>query len=129
MTKTSREIKKAWLLVLGNAAFIFGVSSIPQQALPIDPRLQIVHADWLFHMLEYSLFGFLLMRAFTVTYDYRPPLVAAVFLIGALYGLSDEWHQRFVQGRDSSVGDAIADSAGTALGIIAWLKKKGKEHA
>ena len=35
-----------------------------------------------------------------------------VLLMGAGYGALDGWHQGFVPGRDASVGDWMADSAG-----------------
>ena len=40
------------------------------------------------------------------------------FLIGVGYGALDEWHQCFVPGRDASVGDWVADSAGVMLGLV-----------
>ncbi len=39
-----------------------------------------------------------------------------MILIGAFYGASDEWHQRFVPGRSPSLGDWVADVAGVVLG-------------
>ena len=40
------------------------------------------------------------------------------FLIGVGYGALDEWHQSFVPGRDASLGDWVADSAGVMLGLV-----------
>lgn len=40
-----------------------------------------------------------------------------VFLITALYGMADEFHQSFVPGRDCSFFDWLADSAGTVCAI------------
>ena len=41
-----------------------------------------------------------------------------LLLIGVGYGALDEWHQSFVPGRDASVGDWVADSAGVMLGFV-----------
>jgi VanZ family protein len=42
-----------------------------------------------------------------------------LLLLGVAYGALDEVHQRFVPGRDSSLGDLLADSAGVLLGFLA----------
>ena len=39
-------------------------------------------------------------------------------LMGVGYGAFDEWHQSFVPGRNASVGDWAADSAGVMLGLL-----------
>jgi VanZ family protein len=41
---------------------------------------------------------------------------AILVLVGVLYGVSDEWHQSFVPGRDPSFGDLAADTLGTLVG-------------
>ncbi len=43
---------------------------------------------------------------------------APLLLMGAGYGALDEWHQSFVPGRDASVGDWMADSAGVMLALV-----------
>ena len=40
----------------------------------------------------------------------------AAFLFALMYGISDEFHQSFIQGRDSSWLDVMADGAGGYLG-------------
>ncbi len=44
------------------------------------------------------------------------------FLIGVGYGALDEWHQSFVPGRDASLGDWVADSAGVMLGLVLFSR-------
>lgn len=49
-----------------------------------------------------------------------------LLLVGALYGLSDEWHQMFVPGRFADPRDWIADLVGLVLGYavaVAWFDR------
>jgi VanZ family protein len=41
-----------------------------------------------------------------------------LLLLGGAYGVLDEWHQSFVPGRDPSLGDVLADTAGVILGFF-----------
>lgn len=43
-------------------------------------------------------------------------------LLGVLYGVSDEWHQTLVPGRQASAGDVLADAIGVALGVLVLLR-------
>jgi VanZ family protein len=45
-----------------------------------------------------------------------------LLLMGVGYGALDEWHQSFVPGRYSSVGDWVADSAGVMLGLVLFSR-------
>ena len=40
----------------------------------------------------------------------------ALLLLGAVYGLTDEWHQLFVPGRVADAGDWLADVVGLVVG-------------
>ncbi len=44
--------------------------------------------------------------------------VMAASIFGFLWGALDEWHQRFVPGRDSSLGDMGVDTAGAFGGSV-----------
>jgi VanZ family protein len=52
------------------------------------------------------------------------PLVS--LLIASLYGVSDEVHQAFVPGRDSSPFDWLADTIGAGLVCAAWYLHQRK---
>ena len=45
-----------------------------------------------------------------------------LLLMGVGYGALDEWHQSFVPGRFSTVGDWVADSAGVMLGLVLFSR-------
>ena len=71
--------------------------------------------DKLGHLVLYGMLGATLSRARRL----QAVPYAALVLIGALYGASDEWHQSFVPGRQVSAFDWIADLVGVAVGL--WL--------
>ena len=77
-------------------------------------------------MIEYGIFGWLLVRAIRLSYPARPFIFLAVaaFCLGVLYGASDEWHQSFVPSRDPNPKDLAADAVGVAFGIALWNKQK-----
>lgn len=86
--------------------------------------------DKIFHVIEYGFFGWLLVRAWRLSFLSKPFLVLALaaFLTGALYGATDEWHQSFVPHRESSAKDWLADTAGVILGIAVWARQREKNH-
>jgi VanZ family protein len=49
-------------------------------------------------------------------------------LIGWGYGVSDEWHQSFVVGRDAALGDVVSDWFGVALGFGALVVVKRRSQ-
>ena len=84
------------------AALIFAASSQPGSSVGLPPPW-----DKLAHLTAYAVLAGLLRAG-----GLNP---AAAFLIAALYGVSDEWHQSFVAGRDANPGDWLADALGAAL--------------
>jgi VanZ like family len=61
------------------------------------------------HIVEYAVLCFLLVWA--------TRREGASFLLGLAYAVSDEVHQRFVEGRHGSAMDVVIDSIGLAIGI------------
>ena len=68
--------------------------------------------DKLAHFSEYYLFGALIFRWLLAERSLfaNRHAVFLTILIGTLYGISDEWHQSFVPGRDASLWDALIDA-------------------
>jgi VanZ family protein len=101
-----------WLLVVLFAALIFTGSSIP--GTDIDPKFT-VH-DKIIHATEYATFAFLLARAFGARRWWW------AIVAGALFGVSDEFHQTFTPFRSGNyLGDMTADFIGSAIGATAWM--------
>lgn len=75
------------------------------------------------HLTEYAILGILFWRALRkpVKNDPRPwswQKVGWSILLVALYASSDEFHQRFVPGREASIRDVTIDTTGGILGML-----------
>ena len=105
-----------WGPALVWAAVIFTFSSFSK--LPAPPGgLTDKHA----HLAVYGVLGALLVWGLTDRAPARTTwkVVATVVVVALLYGLSDEFHQSFVPGREVSGLDLAADVAGAAIAAIA----------
>ena len=73
------------------------------------------------HFLEFAILGFLLARGLGVGRGKAHLFLP--WLLAVLYGIADEYHQSFVEGRVPSPFDVLADAlgaaAGTAVGLLA----------
>lgn len=68
------------------------------------------------HLIEYGTLARLFARALTgSTFWSWKRIFYVSLLLSILYGASDEFHQRFVMGREGKVSDVVVD------GICAWL--------
>ncbi|MBI5416237.1 MAG: VanZ family protein [Candidatus Omnitrophica bacterium] len=126
---TGRGLKflKFWFPVFLYSGIIFWASSLPNLKPPVD----LINIDKVCHLFEYTVFGFLLARAF---YAQCPAWSAGktwrlAALCALLYGMSDEYHQSFVPGRESSVLDAMADTMGGFLGAYLYSVFLNKTRA
>jgi VanZ family protein len=91
-------------------AVIFSASSIKASDIPGE----VSPFSYLFHFSEYAVLGFLALPYFSR--ERRPLLYCVLFC--ALYGLSDELHQLFVQGRTSGLDDLLTDTLGGLIGAL-----------
>ncbi len=78
------------------------------------------------HVLEYAVFGYLLIR---VIYYYMReigmiPAAAVSVAFSFVYAGSDELHQMFVASRTANMADVWLDMAGSFLGIVLYLSVK-----
>ncbi|WNR43761.1 VanZ family protein [Paenibacillus roseipurpureus] len=74
------------------------------------------------HIFVYFVLGLLIARtlkAYTNWSIYHVSLAAVS--VSALYAASDEFHQRFIQGRTALPIDVLVDTAGAMLGIVCFL--------
>lgn len=105
-----------WLPVIAYMAMLFGFSSL--SALPPPPG-QISYYE--VHVAAYAVLGLLTSRALAkgrvrnVTWR----VVWGAIAISSLYGVTDEYHQRFVPGRELDLVDMISDAIGSVIGAFA----------
>ncbi|MDI6809497.1 MAG: VanZ family protein [Candidatus Eisenbacteria bacterium] len=127
-----QKFLRYWLPALIYITLIFSFSSIPK--LPIPAK--IPHIDKVLHFLEYFVFGLILGRGVMNSFTLRGSLAACSVAVGlgALTGAGDEYFQRSVPGKVSSVYDFTADVVGLVVAQLVlikvramWHKRKGTE--
>lgn len=105
---------------------IFFLSSLPEEATPG----RFIVSDKVAHAAEYFILAFLVLFALQRTTRLRFFTSFWITLAwGALYGLSDEIHQRYVPTRNSDILDIAADVGGVILLLmILWVLQKSGER-
>jgi VanZ family protein len=102
------------LALLFYCAVIYWLSDQPSLPIPMLFEYQ----DKLHHATAYFMMGILASRNFR--HLVKPPFILAIVSIVfcSLYGISDEWHQSFVEGREADVWDWVADTVGATAALI-----------
>lgn len=118
--ETHMKIDKFWFPLFLYSAIIFGVSALPNVKTPQSD----LYFDKVLHIVLYLPFGFLLARALknAQVHASKKMLICAIVVFSLSYGLSDEFHQLFVEGRSATLGDAFADMIGGFLGGLIFLR-------
>ncbi len=111
-----------WLPLLVWMGVIFWGSSIGNM-----PQVGGVATDTIVHrgahLLEFAILGWLVLRAIGADRPVtRRELLIALMTV-ALYGASDEFHQRFTPGRNSELSAVVFDTVGGLIGMLAWWWK------
>ena len=107
-----------WLPALAWAGVIFFVSAQPKETfdrLGLTGHLLSIGG----HFISFGLLMFL--TALALYYGSKLPskyILVTAFVLVALYGLSDEYHQSFVPGRTATLWDWLVDLLGA---LVVWL--------
>ena len=117
MNKTS-VLRKVPAPAIALAIFILSA----QSTLPMPPT-PFFSPDKVAHFIAFGALAFALALWFPLASWKAHPFRTAflVVLLTSLYGASDEAHQYFVPGRDTSVGDWVADTLGAIVAVLCVL--------
>jgi VanZ family protein len=88
----------------------------------LTPPVRWSNADKAAHLVEYTLLGFLLVRAFYGARVFAAMVACGLLAVvaGLTTGIADEIFQAGVPGRVSSAADFRMDALGVVLGVIAY---------
>ena len=122
MDNVYRKMKKFLLLAIALYLIaIYYFSSIPvPQPLRDKP-------DVILHFFEYGGLGFLFYLYYSEFFkervDFYSLLFSLIFIFA--YAISDEFHQSFIPGRESSLKDVVVDFIGASFFLIlpTFIKK------
>src|SRR3989339_1221696 len=105
--------------VLAYAGLIFLLSSVSTFPYVMPSFFGF---DKLAHFSVYYFFGCLICRWFLAEKNpfANRHFFALTIVIGTCYGISDEWHQSFVPGRDASLWDVIFDALGVVMAAVTY---------
>ena len=87
-------------------------------------------SDKLLHFIAYFFYGLTIQFALINSNNYnKKKFIFTILIIGSLFGVSDEIHQYFIEGRSSDIFDWIADSLGIASSlliknVVLWFKNR-----
>lgn len=112
-----------WIVAaLAWAAFIFALSSLPANDLVLDLP-NVPGLDKMAHAVLFGVLAALLAQALRGAGEVRSIVLAVV--LASAYGVTDEWHQSSVPGRDADVFDWGADTFGAILsGLGVWFLRR-----
>jgi len=94
---------------------IFWLSS---QSTLLPSPFDFEHKDKLIHATAYAVMALLAWQAFAHRIVNVHVLFCAAVGFASLYGISDEFHQSFVAGRNADVWDWLADTLGASLAAL-----------
>lgn len=108
-----------WWIFLSWASFVCFLSSLSASKLAFVPH-PFVGFDKVVHVVLFTAGGVSLAAALreTLSLGWRGVFLTSVLCL-FLFGISDEFHQVFTEGRSGlDVGDWVADASGAMLGAL-----------
>ena len=101
--------------LIAHAPALFHISVSPRTLHIVNTVLRKIA-----HVTEYGILAFLVYGSFGEEQPFRWRLRQATWCIGivGLYSLTDEFHQRYVPGRNASLVDCGIDLVGAVIAVI-----------
>jgi len=118
----NKHNKISWLITIIMAIIIFYVSSL----IFSGSGGSTSYIGYVYHFTAFSYLALFLLISLT-NGKYSTNLIILGIILAILYGISDEIHQYFIPGRDSSIKDILINSIGILITGIAYsnsCKKK-----
>ena len=110
-------MKIPWTVTLTYIILITILSHQPADDISeVSPNIKNV--DKLFHFIEFSILSFLIFGSLSLNSKEFDQILSLSIKIGILFSCLDEYHQSFVDGRDSSLADLIFDILGVFFGTF-----------
>lgn len=114
-----------WIPTLFSSAVIYWLSD---QSHPPGHDLS---PDYVMHFLGYGILSLAVAGGVTRGFQERltPGRAVVSFVITAVYGFTDEFHQSFVPGRTAALSDILADCLGASLFLaVAFLVQSSRKY-
>lgn len=128
--KALKQFALFWLPPLAWMGLIYGLSSRSTLLVFPDTTDWYEIADKAFyksaHMVAYGVLAWLYLRVLSVHYEPSATLRVVSIIAAIVYGLTDEYHQTFVPGREGILTDVGVDTvgAGGAMLVDWWLTRR-----
>ena len=106
-----------WTITLTYIILITILSHQPADDIS-DVSPNIKNVDKLFHFVEFSILGFLIFGSLSFNSKELDQILSLSIKVGILISCLDEYHQSFVDGRDSSLADLVFDFLGVFFGTF-----------
>lgn len=116
-----------WLAAIAWAALIFYLSAQSSLIEDIGAWDMILRKGA--HMLEFAVLSLLLWNAIRQTGMVFGKTIAIAAIASLLYAVSDEFHQRYVPGRNAALRDVGFDAAGIIIMSLIIISLRPKKTA
>jgi VanZ family protein len=128
--KALKQFVLYWLPPLAWMGLIYGLSS--QSMLPELPDTVAWYeaVDTALHkcahMVAYGVLAWLYLRVLGLHFDPSATLRVVSIVAAMVYGLTDEYHQTFVPGREGRLSDVGVDTVGACAAMVVdrWVTRR-----